>query len=220
MRQIVLDTETTGLTCHDGHKITEIGCVEIIDRKITQNIYNTHINPERKIDDGAKKITGLTEDFLKTKPKFKDIANDFYNFIENADELIVHNANFDINFLNNEFKLINFKITNLKKIFNIFDTLEYARKIHPGKSNSLNSLCKRYNIYNKHRKIHTALIDAKLLATIYLKMTSGQFKVNLIDKENKTDNLKLINEIKTNIIYATRDEMKKHIKYIKKIQNE
>lgn len=218
MRQIALDTETTGLTCHDGHKIIEIGCVEIINRQITSNIYNTHINPKRKIDIEAKKITGLTEDFLKDKPVFSQIAHDFYNFLKGADQIIVHNANFDINFINNEFKLMNFEITNLRKIFNILDTLEYARKIHPGKSNSLNSLCKRYNVYNKHRMKHTAIIDANLLAKVYLKMTSTQLKVETSEEHVKTDYL--INNIKTYMFRAKSNEMQKHIKYIKKMQNE
>ena len=147
-RQIALDTETTGLLCYDGHRIMEIGCVEIIDRKITKNIFHSYLNPERRIDPEARDITGLNEIFLQTKPKFLSIVNDFFKFLENADEIIIHNANFDINFINNELKLVNFRVTDIRKYFDIFDTLSFARKKHPGKRNNLNALCSRYNIDN------------------------------------------------------------------------
>ena len=137
MKIISLDIETTGLLFYEGHKIIEIACVEINNEIITDKIFHTYINPKRKIDEQAKKITGLTEDFLKNKPEFKDISQFFLNFLINADEIIIHNAQFDVNFINNELKLINCNIKNLNDHFKIIDTLDVARKLHPGKKNNL-----------------------------------------------------------------------------------
>ncbi len=217
MRQIALDTETTGLLYHQGHRIIEIGCIEIIDRQITNKFFHTYINPNRHIDEGAKKITGLTDKFLLDKPPFKKIVTTFFEFIYTADELIIHNANFDINFINNELKLINFKITNIKSKFKIFDTLNYARKIHPRKKNNLNILCDRYNVNATKRIKHGALIDAKLLAEVYIKMTSTQ---NNIIYENKTKDInpKTIPHLKSGILKANKYELKNHINYILKIK--
>lgn len=215
MKVISLDTETTGLLFYEGHKIIEIGCIEIKNEKITNNIFHTYINPKRKIDEKAKKITGLTEEFLNDKPEFKDIINDFLSFIKGADEIIIHNAQFDINFINNELKIINNDIKDLASHFKIIDTLELARKIHPGKKNNLDSLCKRYDISLSERNLHGALIDAELLAKIYIKMNK---------KKQQLKFKKIYNEptiIKTNdtkIITANKKEIKTHKEYIKIIK--
>ena len=176
MRIIAIDTETTGLFFFDGHKIIEIACIEIINDNITNKLFHTYVNPKRNIDIGAKKITGLNEEFLKDKPEFKDIIEHFFHFIKNSESLIMHNAKFDTSFINNELKIINHKIKNIYEHFNIIDTLELARKIHPGKKNNLDALCKRYDITTSNREIHGALIDAELLAKVYIKMNKEKEK--------------------------------------------
>jgi DNA polymerase III subunit epsilon len=172
MRQIVLDTETTGLSAEAGHRIIEIGAVELINRKLTGKTFHYYLNPEREIESEALAIHGITNNFLKDKPKFAEIAQAFYKFIQDA-EWIIHNALFDLGFLNREFKLIDFEI-KLETRGEIIDTLVMARKLHPGQRNSLDALCKRYKIDNTNRKLHGALLDAELLARVYLAMTSGQ----------------------------------------------
>jgi DNA polymerase III subunit epsilon len=214
MRQITLDTETTGLLYYKGHRIIEIGCVEIINRKITGKFFHTYINPERNIDEDAKKITGVTEYFLKDKPKFKEIVKDFLNFINNTDEIIIHNSNFDTNFINNELKIINHDIKNISEIFKILDTLNFARKIHPGKKNSLDALCLRYNVDLDKRKFHGALLDANLLAEVYLKMTENQ---TFILPNNNDESIIEINNQNIKNFCINIKENKKHIKYIKSI---
>ncbi len=216
MRQIALDTETTGLLYYSGHRIIEIGCVEIIDRKLTGNIFHTYLNPQRALDSEAKYITGLDEFFLRTKPFFVDIIDDFYNFIEFSDELIIHNANFDVNFINNELKLSNFKIKDLRKNFNIIDTLNLARKKHPGKKNNLNALCTRYNIDNKRREKHDALTDALLLAKVYLEMTSNQLEIKYYS--NKINVNEIIANLSIGIFKADAQEIKRHITYIRSLR--
>ncbi len=216
MRQIALDTETTGLLYYNGHRIIEIGCVEIIDRKITGNFFHTYLNPKRKIDSEAKDITGLNEIFLEDKPVFSDIVNNFFNFLKYSDEIIIHNANFDINFINNELRLSDFKIKDLKSYFNIFDSLSFARKKHPGKRNNLNALCQRYNIDNKIRGKHGALIDAKLLAQLYLNMTSDQFEIKYYVNNLNVDSIILNFDLK--ILKANIQEIKEHVFYIRQIK--
>ena len=172
MRQIVLDTETTGLDYSRGHKIIEIGCVEIIDRKITNNNFHTYVNPCRKIDEGAISVHGITNDFLKDKPLFEDIKDKFYSYIKEA-ELIIHNAPFDTGFINSEFSAFDPKF-DIERYCKIFDSLTFARKLFPGQKNSLDALCKRFNVDNSSRDYHGALLDANLLADVYLLMTGGQ----------------------------------------------
>ena len=212
MRQISLDIETTGLLFYKGHRIIEICCVEIINKKITNKTFHTYINPNRLIDKSAQKITGIGNDFLKNKPYFIDIIDNFFKFINKADEIIIHNANFDINFINNELRLNNYNIKNIKKHFKIFDTLNFARKIHPGKKNNLDALCQRYNVANNIRKKHSALIDAILLAEIYIEMTSKQEKIIFKRKYHITKQVKELNSF--NIIKANKKELKIHAKYI------
>ena len=184
-RQIVLDTETTGLDPKQGHRIIEIGCVELINRRLTGNNYHQYIQPEREIDEGAQQVHGITPEFLKDKPKFKDIIDDLKNYLEGA-ELIIHNAPFDVGFLDAEFTLQGEAQGVIKDICSVIDTLVMARKKHPGQKNNLDALCKRYEVNNTQRELHGALLDAELLADVYLFMTGGQVGL-LLDSETNTN---------------------------------
>jgi DNA polymerase-3 subunit epsilon len=172
MRQIILDTETTGIGPEQGHRVIEIGCVELIDRKITGNHYHVYLNPERKVDDGAFRVHGISTEFLKDKPLFADIVSEFLQFIEGA-ELIIHNAAFDLGFLNSELKHVKWT-KQIENYCRVLDTLALAREKHPGQRNSLDALCKRYEIDHFNRDLHGALLDAEILAYVYLAMTGGQ----------------------------------------------
>lgn len=178
MRQIVLDTETTGLEPRLGHRIIEIGCVEIVDRRITGNNYHQYINPEREIDEGAVEVHGITTAFLADKPLFKDVVDDFLNFIRGA-ELVIHNAPFDVGFIDHELTQIKQENNHVDNICTVLDTLVLARKMHPGQKNNLDALCKRYDIDNSQRDLHGALLDAEILAETYLAMTGGQTSLSL-----------------------------------------
>ncbi|WP_442498722.1 DNA polymerase III subunit epsilon [Methylobacter sp. sgz302048] len=180
IRQVVLDTETTGLNPQEGHRIIEIGCVELVNRRLTQNRFHVYINPDRIIDQGAIEVHGITNEFLEDKPRFEDIFEDFIAFIRGA-ELIIHNAPFDVGFINHEFSLLNNGTGSVADYSEVFDTLTYARKKHPGQRNSLDALCKRYGIDNSHRDLHGALLDAEILADVFLVMTGGQF--SLLDED-------------------------------------
>ncbi|MDH3310372.1 MAG: DNA polymerase III subunit epsilon [Gammaproteobacteria bacterium] len=177
MRQIILDTETTGLEPSEGHRIIEIGCVELISRRPSNNRYQQYLNPEREIDQGAIEVHGITNEQLAGKPKFADIAQSLLDFIEGA-ELIIHNAPFDLGFLNSELsrmaKANGGKAVRIEDVSTVVDTLKLARGLHPGQKNDLDSLCKRYNVDNSHRTLHGALLDAEILADVYLAMTGGQ----------------------------------------------
>jgi DNA polymerase-3 subunit epsilon len=172
MRQIVLDTETTGLNPRTGDRIIEIGCVELKNRMLTGNNYHRYINPERDSEEGALAVHGLTTEFLSDKPKFAEIIDELREYIAGA-EVIIHNAPFDIGFLNAEFKRLNLP-SFTDHIGSVIDTLVQAKEMHPGKRNSLDALCDRYGVSNSHRKLHGALLDAELLADVYLSMTRGQ----------------------------------------------
>ena len=178
MRQIVLDTETTGLDHQQGHRIIEVGCVELAERKLTGRHFHVYINPEREVDDGAIEIHGITNEFLADKPRFSEVADDFLRFIEGT-ELIIHNAPFDVGFMDMEFGLLNRGLKRVKEICKVTDTLVMARKKHPGQKNNLDILCKRYGIDNGHRELHGALLDAEILADVYLAMTGGQTALSL-----------------------------------------
>ena len=173
MRQIVLDTETTGLDPSQGHRIIEIGCLEMINRRITENTWHQYINPEREIDQGAYEVHGIGNEFLSDKPRFKEVIEDFLGFIKGA-ELIIHNAPFDVGFLNAELDRAGSQWGCIEDCCEIIDTLVLAREVHPGKKNNLDALCKRYEVNNSKRELHGALLDAELLADVYLKMTGGQ----------------------------------------------
>ncbi len=177
MRQVILDTETTGLEPQQGHRIIEIGCVEMVGRKLTGNNFHQYLQPDRQIDAGAIEVHGISNEFLTDKPRFADIADDFARYIEGA-ELVIHNAPFDIGFLNNEFRLCEFE-KQVTDICTVLDTLTMARKMHPGQKNNLDALCKRYEIDNTHRELHGALLDAEILADVYLAMTGGQVALQL-----------------------------------------
>jgi len=172
MRQIILDTETTGLEFKHGDRVIEIGCVELVGRKLTQHRFHRYINPQRAIDLGAQAVHGLTSEFLQDKPKFAEIVGEFEAYVRGA-ELVIHNAAFDVGFLNNELALLGRE--PLSQICDgVVDTLRLARELHPGRKNSLNALCERYDIDNSGRTLHGALLDAELLAEVYLAMTRGQ----------------------------------------------
>jgi DNA polymerase-3 subunit epsilon len=172
MRQIVLDTETTGLNPRSGDRIIEIGCVELVNRRLTGNNFHRYINPERDSEEGALAVHGLTTEFLSDKPKFAEIVDEFRDYIGGA-EIIIHNAPFDVGFLDAEFSRLNIACF-ADHVGKISDTLVQAKEMHPGKRNSLDALCDRYGVSNAHRALHGALLDAELLAEVYLAMTRGQ----------------------------------------------
>ena len=173
MRQIVLDTETTGLEVSQGHRIIEIGCVELLNRRVTGNDWHYYVNPEREIDSGAFEVHGLSLEFLQDKPRFEELAQDFLEYVAGA-ELVIHNAAFDIGFLNHELSRLQPAPPPLAETCSVLDTLLFARQKHPGQKNSLDALCKRYEIDNSQRSLHGALLDARILADVYLAMTGGQ----------------------------------------------
>ena len=183
MRQIVLDTETTGLESSEGHRIIEIGCVELIDRRISGNTYHQYIQPDRQIDAGAIEVHGITNESLADKPRFADIAAEFLAFIKGA-ELVIHNAPFDVGFIDHEFRMLTAPPGNVAEHCKVLDTLVMARRMHPGQRNSLDALCKRYEIDNSQRELHGALLDAEILADVYLMMTGGQVSLSL---DSRTD---------------------------------
>ncbi len=177
-RQIVLDTETTGLEHRQGHRIIEIGCVELINRKLTGNNYHVYLNPDREIDQGAIEVHGITNEFLADKPRFVDIYEQMMAYLSGA-ELIIHNAAFDVGFLDAELEKISGYTTRINTVCGVHDTLIQARKMFPGQRNDLDSLCRRYEINNSHRELHGALLDAEILADVYLAMTGGQTALTL-----------------------------------------
>lgn len=219
MRQIVLDTETTGIGHEYGHRIIEIGCIELIDRKLTGQHFHTYLNPEREVDEGAFRVHGISSEFLKDKPLFKSVVEDFWQFIDGA-ELIIHNAPFDVGFLNSELKKASWPKT-LQGHASIFDTLVLARKKHPGQRNSLDALCKRYEIDNSNRQLHGALLDAEILAFVYLAMTGGQtnlfhtdeLKVTQAQSNDNTSQTSLTSD--SPVCFANEEELAKHNEFIK-----
>lgn len=178
MRQIVLDTETTGLEPQQGHRIIEIGCVELVNRRLTGRHYHQYIKPNREIDEGAIEVHGITNEFLADKPEFADIVQAFLEFIDGA-ELIIHNAPFDIGFLNHELAMVGRSYGTVADRCRVLDTLVMARQKHPGQKNNLDALCKRYMVDNSQRDLHGALLDAEILADVYLAMTGGQTSLAL-----------------------------------------
>lgn len=177
MRQIVLDTETTGLEPGDGHRIIEIGCVELVDRRLSGRTFHQYLNPDREVDEGAVDVHGLDNEFLADKPRFPEVAGDFLEFIRGG-ELVIHNAPFDVGFLNHELELMAHP-ERIEDCSEVLDTLTHARRLHPGQRNSLDALCKRYEVDNSNRELHGALLDAEILADVYLAMTGGQTALSL-----------------------------------------
>lgn len=186
MRQIVLDTETTGLETSQGHRIIEIGCVELFNRRLTGRHYHQYINPEREIDAGAQAVHGISNAMLADKPVFARIADDFLNFVGDA-ELVIHNAAFDIGFINYELNILRPGFGSIAERCHVVDTLLMARAKHPGQKNNLDALCKRYGVDNSQRELHGALLDAEILADVYLLMTGGQTALSLGGNQSKED---------------------------------
>ena len=229
MRQIILDTETTGISHKNGHRIIEVGCIEVVERKATGKTFHYYLNPERAIDAGAFAVHGLSNEFLADKKKFMEISYDLWLFLQGA-ELVIHNASFDIGFLDAEFAKIKMpggaRYSALKDVCSVVDTLTMARKIHPGQANSLDALCKRYTVDSTQRDLHGALLDSELLLQVYLAMTGGQ--ISLLAEANQTAsagargaarrhaaanaNLKIIN--------ATDFELDAHNSFVKNILKE
>lgn len=216
MRQVVLDTETTGIGAEKGHRIIEIGCVELIDRKLTGRHYHQYVNPQRPSDEEAVGVHGITDEFLADKPVFAQVAQEFYDFIEGA-ELVIHNAPFDIGFMDMEFSRVNMPMTNT--FCTVLDTLVMARDMRPGQRNSLDALCKSYEIDNSHRELHGALLDAEILADVYLMMTGGQTDLmfNAVNDEEEKGKVKInlsefegIDGTTLPIIRATGEELSEH----------
>jgi len=183
MRQIVLDTETTGLDPAQGHKIIEIGCVELVNRRLTGNHLHVYINPQREIEAAALEVHGITNEFLADKPLFRDVAKSFVDFVDGA-ELIIHNAPFDIGFLDHELAALKQGYKSMHEYCRVLDSLVMARKKHPGQKNNLDALCKRYMVDNTQRELHGALLDAEILADVYLMMTGGQSSLLLGGEDN------------------------------------
>lgn len=178
MRQIVLDTETTGLSTRQGHRIIEIGCVELVNRRATGQHYHTFLNPDRDIDEGAERVHGISRDDLETAPRFPEIVDELLAYLKDA-ELVIHNAEFDVGFIDNELELMKHRKPKITQHATVLDTLQLARKLHPGQRNSLDALCKRYEVDASNRDLHGALIDSELLARVYLAMTGGQTALSL-----------------------------------------
>jgi DNA polymerase-3 subunit epsilon len=186
MRQVVLDTETTGLEPEAGHRIIEIGGIELVNRRPTQNNFHRYINPARAVDPGALEVHGLDNDFLDDKPYFEDVAEDFLEFVAGA-ELVIHNADFDIAFLNHELARLDVSPSNIRERCGVLDTLALARRLHPGQRNNLDALAKRYEVDNSERDLHGALLDARILAEVYLAMTGGQASLSLGGQTDVTE---------------------------------
>jgi len=216
-RLIVLDTETTGLDFEDGHKIIEIGCIEIVDRKITDNTFHKFINPKRAIDVKALEVHGISNDSLKDKPLFAEIIDDFLDYVSNS-PFIIHNAPFDLGFLKQEFITSNQDPDLIIGDRVIYDTLQMARKKNPGKRNSLDALCSRFDIDNTERNLHGGLLDAQLLAKVYLKMTQGQTNImglNAVEEKLNTKNVQIIKNREERVIVASKEELEEHNNYFK-----
>ena len=224
-RQILLDTETTGLDRKSGHRIIEIGCVEIINRKYTGNEFHVYLNPERDSDPGALEVHGLTTEFLSDKPKFAEIYDEFIEFVKDA-ELLIHNAEFDIGFLNHEISLISKKLNSVDKhVSSITDTLQIAREKHPGQRNSLDALVNRYEVGGYDRELHGALLDSKILGDVYLAMTGGQSTLDFTNQNDVGDQVvQTISTKDTNlnliITDVSEEEHKSHLEYLQRMKNE
>ncbi len=218
-RQIVLDTETTGINPKDGHKIIEIGCVEMVNRRLTHQRFHHYLNPEREIEAEAIAVHGISNDMLQDKPKFRDIADKFLEFVAGA-ELIIHNAPFDVGFINHELSLLPGPARKLEQHCKIHDTLAQARRLHPGARNSLDALCKRYAVDNSKRELHGALLDAEILADVYLKMTGGQISLledQTADPQADQSGIQRLTPIRSaagKIISCNEEEIQAHQQYL------
>jgi len=225
VRQVVLDTETTGLEPTQGHRIIEIGCVEVNNRKRTEATFHQYINPERDVEDGAYEVHGLSNEFLSDKPLFRDIAQDFIEFIRGT-ELIIHNAPFDVSFINMELGNLGQEWGKLEDYCSVVDSLKIARELHPGQKNNLDALCTRYGVDNSQRDVHGALLDAQLLLDVYLAMTGGQTSLSLEDdthagRNGDSDSLDRAREnISLVVIQSTTDEITAHEKFLDRMEKD
>ncbi len=220
MRQIVLDTETTGLNPRTGDRVIEVGCVELHNRMLTGNNFHRYINPERDSEEGALAVHGLTTEFLRDKPKFAEIAQELREYIQGA-EVIIHNAPFDLGFLNAEFKLLGLP-TFTEHCSGVIDTLVNAKEMHPGKRNSLDALCDRYGVSNAHRKLHGALLDAELLADVYLAMTRGQesLVIDIAPRPTTRVGWVAVDRMTLQIVLADEHECAAHVATLEAIAKE
>jgi len=217
MRQVFLDTETTGLDPNQGHRIIEIAAVEFNNRQSTNKKYHSYINPEREIDAAAEEVHGLSFEFLQDKPLFQDVAQDFLNFIQGA-ELIIHNAPFDVGFINAELGRLGLSKLEDNEV-HITDSLQFAKDLRPGQRNSLDALCRAYDIDNSERTLHGALLDAQLLGEVFIAMTRGQEAISMdFVEENSTLTKKDIDFSKLKVIKATTSEVQAHESYLLRIQ--
>jgi len=222
-RQIVLDTETTGLEPSQGHRIIEIGCVEMINRRLTGNNYHQYIHPDREIDEGALAVHGISNEFLADKPRFDDIIADFIDYIDGA-ELIIHNAPFDVGFMDHEFRLAGTQFGSTSDYCKVIDTLVMARKMRPGKKNNLDVLCNEFEVSNAHRELHGALLDAELLAEVYLRMTGGQSSLSLDaeDVSQSADGVVTVKKLSADrkpirVVRASESELAAHQQIVDKL---
>jgi DNA polymerase III subunit epsilon len=223
MRQIVLDTETTGLEVRQGHRLVEIACVEMVERRLTGRHYQTYLNPERAIDEGARLVTGIEDDFLLDKPFFANVVDDFLAFIDGA-ELIIHNASFDIGFLDAELARLGTGTGTIGDRCRVLDTLVMARERYPGQRNSLDALCKRLGVDNSRRDLHGGLIDAQLLADVYLGMTSGQVAFDLgfeglVENPQTVMLVPAILRIRPFVLHASPEELLQHEQRLDALDN-
>lgn len=220
MRQIVLDTETTGLSWEKGNRVVEIGCLELLERRPTGNHFHRYLNPDREMEQGAQEVTGLTIEFLADKPRFAEVVDEFIEFVAGA-ELIIHNAAFDVGFLDYELSLAGSRYGRLGDHCSVLDTLALARQRYPGQRNSLDALCKRLGVDNGHRKLHGALLDAELLADVYLALTGGQREIELAPRaEAKANEVATVTSIQSRprrILRASTDERALHSARLEKI---
>lgn len=222
MRQIVLDTETTGLSPQMGHRIIEIGCLELVNRRLTGSYLHLYINPERPIERAASEVHGITDSFLQDKPLFKDIVDELMAYLKGG-ELIIHNAPFDIGFINHELKSLNESAEPITSYCSVIDTLALARRKHPGQRNSLDALCQRYHVDNSNRDWHGALLDAELLVQVYLLMTGGQTQLFGGEQDKETMqpmNIRRINKDRNAlpVVAANQEELQAHHDFLQLLQ--
>jgi len=223
-RQVVLDTETTGLEPAAGHRIIEIGCVELVDRRPTRRTFHRYLNPDRAVEVGALEVHGIDDDFLAEQPRFADIVDEFLEFVSGA-ELVIHNADFDIEFINHELRLLGGPTRDIRTRCRVLDTLALARKMHPGQRNTLDALAKRYDVDNSKRELHGALLDAQILAEIYLAMTGGQASL-LLDGDAERDDAEVVLAVRIErdglvlpVVAATAAEEAAHHAFLEKIRS-
>jgi DNA polymerase-3 subunit epsilon len=228
MRQIIIDTETTGLEPAQGHRIIEVGCIEMINRRMTGNTFHAYFNPEREVDEAATEVHGFTLEMLRDKPLFSALAGELFEFIKGA-ELIIHNAPFDVGFLNHEFALASLGEELIGAHCGVLDTLVMARQKHPGQKNNLDALCRRYAVDNTQRELHGALLDSEILADVYLAMTGGQISllgsteemaIGRSGAQNENNNSNRREAIKTPLIVASEKELEAHQQWLELLEKE